>query len=969
MSLELDTILLDTDSTLEVVVEIDSAKRTDGTLKTWYYSTFPRETSGSETPANTTFEPYLTVGGTLGPLTQSLSEDILFNGLASNSPGSLTLLQQVIDNDQLSQLNDYVFAGYPVRIKIGRQTDLYASFVLFRTLTVNIDPIVQSVSNGIQAIFQLSSVLDRLLSESLILKRYVGIPTCAEVLTTSAVATSSYNAAHDLTSFTIMYKVRVASNPAAARNLISKSSGATNNNFTINYNTTGFIECQASLAGVGTTIHISGTSLADSEWHTIVWGLLDKTTSYLMIDGTIISTATPSATVNLPATGVRMARFLVGKHLDARIYNRYITPDEARGISAVRSDGLDLGCVACWRFDDGGSATAANDYSSTNADATWTGVLNTDYRWTFTDLGEPELAGKLYPLNVGTVLNAKATLIDSVRERYRGNVDARGWYVPDISTITMQLVVRSQGTVLTGGGVDYTAANDGNDGVFVMTTAEAEPVTYDLLHNGLGEENMYPAMVARELLIARTRLTTSNISNHAPMTLLAPWPCGYWTDQDTTAKQALQSILGESGICYYEDSQGSLFFDMLLDTFAFGPYGEPCLDLKQAAGNRVSWGDIADQSGSFTIACWTKLHIIDQTAYNWGFSEPNQGTLFMVQKGGLSGNYAIWFQAAGPDAGKIKFRTAGVTLSSQVGVIQSTKLWYFVAAVFDDSANTMKLYLGDTDTTVAEIASVSNASSPSTNSLGLMIGDSGERYPWMSVQHVHIWNSAKTLGNLVTLQHTPPVGNESGLSFYAPLNEGIGSPVDKVSSTSGTITGTPQWAPKFTVNLDETPSVKLTDLHHTHPLWNAIVKYAKNRFRMEEGDIDSGVSQNSRLALKSEGLDVKFEDESIRDRFRNAKKVVMDSPIVDLESSQRLLRTTVTRFGDDDYVGQLSFPPGLNISRLACGLQIGDEIGLIGTVPSQIQTSMVFKVVSVSPNPLNLSTNVVIWRSNDIVTS
>lgn len=966
MSLALDTILLDTDSILEVTVEIDSAKRSDGTLKTWYYSTFQRETGSAETPADTTFEPFLVSGGTLGPLTQSLSEDLLFNGLSENNPGTITLLQQVIDSDQISQLNDYVFAGYPIRIKIGRQSDLYASFVLFRTMTVKIDPIVQSVQNGIQAVFQLSAVLDRLLNEPLILKRYVGIPTCAEVLTTTAVAQASYNAAHDVKSFTLMYKILVVSNPAADRNLIAKALASTNNNFAMNFRTTGVIRCLASVSGVEVEFHLSPASIADSQFHTIVWGLLDKTTSYLAIDGEVVSTFTPSGSVDLPAAGVRFARSLVGKHIDARLYNRYITPDEARGLSAVRSDGSDLGCVGCWRMDDGGSATTVNDYSPTNADATWTGVLDTDYRWTFTDLGEPELAGRLYPLNVGTVLNAKATLIDSSRERYRGNVDARGWYVPDISTITMSLVVRSQGTVLTGGGVDYTAANDGNDGVFVMTSAEAEPVTYDLLHSGLGEENMYPAMVARELLIARTRLTTSQISNHAPMTLLCPWPCGYWTDQDTTAKQALQSILGESGICYYEDAQGSLFFDMLLDTFALGPYGEPCLDLRQAAGNRVTWGDIADQSGSFTIACWVKLHIIDQTAYNWNLSEPNQGTLFMVSKGGLSGNYALWFQAAGSDAGKIKFRTAGVTLSSPVGSIQSTKEWYFLAGVFDDSGNTMKMYLGDTETPAVEIASVSNSSSPSTNSIGVIVGDSGERYPWMSVQHLQIWNSAKSLGALQALQITPPVGNESGLSFYAPLNEGEGSPQDKVSTTLGTITGTPQWCPKFTVNLNETPSVKLTDFHHTHPLWNAVVKFAKNRFPMVDSDIDSGVSQNNRLTLKGEGLDVKFEDGSVREVFKSAKKVILDSPIVDSESAQRLLRTTTSRFGLDDYVGQLSFPPGLNLSRLACGLQIGDEIGVTGSIPSQIQSTLVFRVVSVSPNPLTLSTNVVIWRSQDL---
>lgn len=963
MSLALDSILLDVDSTLEVAVEIDSAKRSDGTLKTWYFSTFIRETGATETPANETFKPYLSLGGTLGPLSQSLSSDVLFSGLATNSPGTLTLLQKTADSDDLSQMTDYVFAGYPIRIKLGRALDLYASFELYRTVTVSVDPAgPETTPAGLQMVFTLSGLQARLLNESLISKKYVGIPTCAEVITTTALASSSYNAAHDVTSFTIMYRLWISSNPAAARNLISKSLGATNNNFTINYNTTGFIECQASLGGVGTTLHLSGSNLATSSWHTIVWGLLDKTTSYLMIDGTIISTATPSATVNLPATGVRMARFLVGKHLDARIYNRYITPDEARGISAVRSDGLDLGCVACWRFDDGGSATAANDYSSTNADATWTGVLNTDYRWTNTDLGEPELTGRLYPINVGNVLNAPAHLIDSLRERYRGNVDSTGWHTASSNT---NLTVKSQGTVLTGGGVDYTAPSNGGDGVFSTTTAEDEPITYDLINNGASEELVYPSSVGFLLMTQRTRLTTSDVSNNNPLTVLAPYPCGYWTDTETTAQNALSDILGESGLCLYEDSFGGLFFDMFLPPTGYGPYGEPCIDLRGRLNGIVEFGNIGSISGSCTIAFWLKVNLADQTAYNFGSTEPNVGTAYCLAKSNLNGNYATFFQSIGSNAGRLGFRIANTTLFAPVGSI-SAYTWYFVACVFDDTANTMKIYLAPSGSSLVEVATGSNTLSPSPGSTSLVIGGNG--YPWISTQHAQIWNVTKNISQLQSLMSTPPVGNESGLVIYIPANEGIGNPVEKVTSTSGAISGSlstqglPQWAPKFTVNLNNTPSIKFTDPHYLHPVWNVVVEYNRNRHPMADSDIDSGVSQNDRFELKSPFLTAPFENAVTRSRFKNAKKIVYKSNITDQEAAQKLLRNTVSRFGVDSYFGALSFPPGLNESRLACGLQIGDEIGLQGDIPSKIQAPLSFRVVSVAPNPLQLSTNILVCR-------
>lgn len=969
MSAALDAILSDTESQLEIAVEIDSAKRSDGTLKTWFISTHLRSTDSTEVPVDTEFMPFLVLGGVLGPLSQSLSEDLLFSGLAANNPGTITLIQQNLDNDQLSELYDYVFAGYEARIKIGRVTDTYESFVPFRSTTVQVDPSVDLTQNGLQATFQLSGAISRLLDESLITKRHVGVPTCAEVLTTTPVATAAYNAAHDLKTFTIMYRVMLPSLPAAARNLIAKTSGSTNNNFVINILATGWVECQASLAGAASMLHASGFSIADSEWHTIVWGLLDQTTSYLMIDNRVINVFTPTASVDLPAVGVRMARFLLGKHSTAAVFNRYISPDEAVGISSVRITGTELGCVGCWRFDDGGSATSVNDYSSTNADATWTGVLNTDYRWTYTDLGEPELAGTNYPLLVGNVINAPAQLIDSSRERYRGNVDESHWYQASINKV---LTVRSQGTVLTGGGVDYTAPSDGGDGVFSMTAQESEPVTFDLLNNGTGEQSYYPSSIAYLLLTGRTRILGSQLKNIDPLTVLCPWPSGYWTDQETTAQQAIKEILGESAIHYYEDENGKLFFNFLLPPMGYGPYNEPCLDLRGGQGNYVVWGDIADISSSMTITCWFKTSAIDQTGYNWGASEPNQGSQMIINKGGISGNYALWFQTIGADAGKLKFRIAGSTLSTVSGVIKDST-WYFIGAVFNDSTNLMSLFIHEHGAALPTNwkAILSNTSSPSVNSQNLTIGDNGARFPWFATQHVAIWNTAKSLVDLQNFVTTQPVGNESGLLFYAPITEGAGNPVDKVSLTSGVVTTADpldpngqiaQWAPKLVINLDDTPSVKLSNLHHTHPAWNIVVKYAKNNYPMDDSDIDSGVSQNDRLRLTSEGKNVKFESLSIRDRYKNAKKVVLDSPITDSESAQRLLRAVEGRFGTGNYVGELSFPPGLNISRLSCGLQLGDEVGLVGTIPSQIQTPMSFRVVSVAPNPLKLSNNIVIWK-------
>lgn len=972
MSVALDAILNDVESVLEITVEIDSAKRSDGTLKTWYFSTHPRSTGGSETPANTEFLPFLKLGGTLGPLSQSLSEDIQFSGLAESNPGSLTLIQSVMDNDELSVLNDYVFAGYKVRMKIGRSTDLYAAFVLFRTATVSIDPTVQSASDGLHATFRLASVLKRMLEESLILKRYLGIPHCLRFLpTVTGTAVVTKQAVHDAKSFTVGIRFRLPSVPptGTSRRIWTKAAStgiAANSHWFMRIESSGVLFFLSSSSLVADISYTGITNLCDNNWHSVIFSRDNATTAYIMVDS-VETSYTPTGQVDASNFGLFFGESTGAIQMDlcdARMLDKYLTPDEARSYFSTRSSGDDLNVIGLWRFDDNAGSTA-NDYSATNADAVITGTINTNYAWKETDLGEPELAGQSYPLVIGNVLNARAHLIDAFRERYRGNNDSNFWYQTGVN---LNLTVRSQGTVLTGGGVDYTAPATGGDGVFSTTSEEAEPVTFDLINNGTNEYTYYPSYVAYNLLSTRTRILSSEISNVDPLAVLCPWPGGYHTDKDTTAEQALSEILGQSGMHYREDYDGSVYFDMLLPPTGYGPYGDPCLDLRGGQANRIVWGDIADISGSLTICAWVKLQVLDQTAYNWGISEPNQGSMFIVTKGGLSGNYTLWFQAIGVDAGKLKIRTAGTTLASPAGVMTSDS-WYFVASVFDIAADTMKLYIGKKGGSLFEVASGTNTGAQSVNSQSLMVGDSGARFPWMSVAGVHIWSTTKTKTQLEALMTTPPVGNEASLSFYAPINEGSGNPLDVVSSTYGTISNVdpldpngalPEWAPKLIVNLNETPSVKLNDFHHTHPAWNVITNFNKNRYPMENSDIDTGVSQNNRLALTRKGLDVRFESSTIKGRFKSAKKIVLDSPITDQESAQRLLRAILRRFGTDTYTGTLQFPSGLNISRLACGMAIGDEIGLIATIPSQLQVARSFRVVAVAPNPLQLSTTIAI---------
>jgi hypothetical protein len=945
--LALDDILADVEATLEWVVELDSVSRAAGTAKTWYYSTHGRATGSAETPANTQMPAYL-LGGTLGPLAQSLAEDTLFGGMATVAPGSVAIVQSVVDTDQLSQLHDYTFAGREVRIKVGRRTDAYANFATFRTVTCEVEPEVTLASDGLRASWRLASALGRMLAENLIVKRYAGMPHCLRLSTGTGVVTATRIAAYDVSRYTLVIRFRKTTNPAATLSLMRKLTSGTNSNFHLRLLTTGVLSFINSSGGAANSVDIaSATDFCDGEWHVAVAAQDAGVSAYLMADNVLIGTDTALGTPDLAVANIQIGVTADGIDIcDARLYDRYIPPDEARGLAAVRAASGDLGLVGYWPMQDNGGGTLDDEGSGAN-DATVAGVLNTDYSWQPTDLGEPEMAGRPMPLVVGEVLNSQAHLIDGARERYRLHDGALGVYLSNGT-----LAVRSRGTPLTGGGTDYTAPSASADSIVPMVAQEDEPVTFDLTNNGTSPDGVYVSKIGYDLLTTRTRLVAGNISSRwDDLRGLCPWLAGYRTDVDATAQQALHEILGGAGLCYFEDADGDLQFDALLPPSGYGPYGEPAYDFRGVLGSRLTFGDIGDLSSDLTVCGWFKTPVDGRSALG--------DTLNILNK---PGNYTLWVTAAtGSDPSAINFNTGGVTLTVEVPLAPSA--WYFMAGVFDNTANTSTLYMAADGGTLIQIGSVANTGTPTPNTADLMIGTQGSLfYNWMTAQHAQAWSAAKSLAELQALMAAPPVGNEAGLAIYVPMNEGADVPAEIVTSTSGTLViGGAAWAPKLVVNLDETPSAKLTGFRHAAPAAEVLVRYAHNRHPMTSADIDTGVAQNARLDLMREWKDAWLDNADNRTRFKSARKVQIDSSLTNRESAQALGRSLMTRFGTDRFVGNLELPTGLAISRRALGLTLGDEIGLTGAIPSQIATPRSFRVVAATPNPLTLSTVLQLW--------
>lgn len=950
---------------LEIVVEIDSVLVADGSTKTWYYSTHP----GREDilPAGTLCPPYIDVAR-FPQLSDVYAGDFLFSAgtgaLSSNNSASLVITQPLPEVDQLSQVYDYTFTGYPIRFKIGLLTDAHADLILFKTARQAGEPAMEFSSAGISASFKVSGILESFSSELLTRKYNVGIPHCVRFSTaTGRCSIPRVAAYHDLERFTGMIRFRCSANPSASIFLHTKVNTSTDNNWQLILSTSGTVQLFGSGGGVADMQIVSG-NMCDGEWKSVVFARDAANTSYLMINGSIIGTdSNLSGTPNLSAVNISIGFRASGTQAidfcDGRLYDKYIPPQEARSLAKTRASAGDVNLVGYWPFTDNAGGAVA-DEGTGNSDGALNGTVNVDYSWQASDLGEPGTAGIPYPICEGEVSNARPQLIDGVRDKYRFD---------DGSTFGLSsfaLTVGSQGTVLTGGGVNYTAPPGAPHSIISMVTSEDEPITFTHRYSGTTEQNFYLSTVVATLLAERTPITNIDVDQAAALHILCPWLAGFYSTQDVTVTQMLTETLYNSGLCSREGRAGDFIMDYLLPPFGYGPYGEPCMDLRGKAGNSITFGDVADISGSMTLALWFNSAQLDQTTTSLGGSAPLLGTFHLISKGnGLTNtfNYDLHFESSGTNAGKFGFRTGGATVFSPAGLIEPST-WYYVAVVFDDTANTVKFYVAKYGTTLSLVSTATNTNSPAVNNDSLQIGSFSVNYSWGAVQHVNIWNVTKTLSQLQTLMSTPPTGNESNLSAYIPFNEGAGNPLNVVAGTTGTINGTPQWAPKLTIDLRDTPSVKFSELHRLIPASKIVVRFDRNYYPMPPGEIDfSLVSSGAGIDLEREWRQIDHFDADVHAKYKRSRTVVLDTALSDdRESARRLTRSLAYRLGADRWLVTLACPPNLNISRRACGLNLGDEVGLVGSMPSPLATARSWRVVAVHPNLAGLSTVLVLWR-------
>lgn len=952
--MSLTTLLSDPNTNLNVVVELTGKLRSiAGTAVTFKYSFIGIDNSQ-------TAPPYIV---SIGSINQQLTGDILFSGLADQSLGSIELY----DKSHLGEFNilkDYTFAGGDCVILVGKDTDDYSDYEIYKVCKIDGEPI----KDGFTASFRLQSALNTTLSESLQLSNYVGIPHCIKSLTNAGLATAPKIAAYDLLRFTIMVRFRFPVPPSTFNTGIFRKTISGTANWNIRaIASTGVINFINTTGGGTVNVNInSSVNYCDDRWHVAVIAQDDKNVAYLMVDNLVIAEVVPVGSPDLSNNQLEFtasANSQVYYFNDFRIYNRYMDYEEASAIASVRSDGDDINCVGLWRFDDNTGATI-NDYSSNNNDATMGGVENTAWKWEPSYLGEPQQAGNTIPMVGGIPFNAKADLIDIPRNAYR---------VSDIDAVTgtQSQNLRSRGTALTIT-TDYTdESSSGNGSVYKMVSAEDEPVTFDIT-GGTGSVN-YIAQVVNSIITGRSRITSGQIDTAriTALDMLFPWDIGYYRNSEGTIADILKDILGSSGLCYYQNHLGQLVIDMLFPPLGPSPYNEPTLDFRGNKNtNYVQFTSVGQYTSGCSVACWVKLLTTDTSAIwtiNGAANMPP--SVFLITD---TGNVADGIQLAYTATGILHFGIVGIGSVEAIGVLEPG-VWYFVAGTFSDSANEMKLYAGKQGSSLRLVATTTGVTPPanlsgSTVRIGGSTNGLNDSYPWCAISYAQIWSTVLDITQLGFRMTTPPVGTENSLIFLAKLNEGTGTTVtDSVASLTATIQGTPQWAPVMTVNLDDTPSVTLQDLHAAAPAYKVISRYNRNWHPMSNADIDTGVSKNNRILYTKQYQEVRSVLKSIFDKYKEARDVQLNTVLKEREDAQRLSRYVMLRLSEDRLMGSLVFPGllsdgggSLGISRRSLLLKLMDEIKVVSTAHG-LSTGKQFRVVGTGHELQNQASNIHLW--------
>jgi len=183
----------------------------------------------------------------------------------------------------------------------------------------------------------------------------------------------------------------------------------------------------------------------------------------------------------------------------------------------------------------------------------------------------------------------------------------------------------------------------------------------------------------------------------------------------------------------------------------------------------------------------------------------------------------------------------------------------------------------------------------------------------------------RTLVTSMALTTTPLESQFFVMDFgggaFAPMTDGEGqSAIDLVSSIYGTIHGG-RWCPRLVFDLNSGLSQTRFRKKTLRPVWNARVRYGRNYTPMDEANLAGTLTAAEREELKREWRQAPSSDFRIRDNYRQARELKLETNLADGVVARLVNRLIRYRFAPGRITGQL-----LDAPRAAFALRATDEV-------------------------------------------
>jgi hypothetical protein len=860
------------DAILDTVVEVRGLHRNTGAAASFYFSRRGRNLGDSDVIGRADIAASLKTIRLPG---KNIAAAALFQeggGGGEAGGGQIVIANNLGSHDSML---DYTFAGQKAIARVGELSQPLRASEPVWAGTMSGEPVFSPDQISIDV-----SSEPAWLDQPVAGKIYVGIPTGVKLLTGSGNISLPHNAAHAATKFLVALRVYLPSGGIAGSsyNTLALKQGT--------YTQLWLALNQASHATAPNNLYISANSstggniivhtigaLTTGAWNDIIVAVRGGVGWWVSINGTITTgttSANPANTTN--AMSVSGGNNLI--YCDLRWYD-YLEQEDALARFAQRLE-PDVQCYGMWRCDDNTGSTVT-DYSSLAGHGTMAGTVNVDWRWEPTDLGDSGLAGQAMPVQFGTVRGVEATLIDAARSRYR--------YSDGIDNSGLTTAVRAQGVVLTVT-TDYT---EPSTGVIDFVNPPAQPVTIDRTASSYGTFGNE----LRQLLNNRTGGTEhtqwwSESIDAAAVALPFAQP-GLHYDETPEAAQILGAMVKQTGGHLLVDAGGRLAVSSLWPPLNPGPYGLE--SLLEFGGYKcgVTLDPSITCSGSFSVACWCKLH--SQSRY--GTDGLYSFNTYLIART----RFALGLGPAGWTFGVSN--GSWTTISSGVGTDPPMGAWHYVLATYDATAHTMKIWvakLGASALTL--VASTTGLGAVYTEALSPIVvaatGDAGGQF-FGSVAYAQLFNVAKTNSDVTADLTARPPTNRSGLVAYVAMTDGSGQYVTDTVSASriGRISGA-RWCPQFVYDLRTYGQAKLANYRRLRPAWRVQARYKTNYRPLTGAEFNASVSQADRAALAAP-YKVAYGGKDQRSLHADSRDVPIDTPLSQEIDASFLAKTVADR--------------------------------------------------------------------------